>query len=77
MENRVKSSDDGGDFLPHLYPDLAAAIAKQKYEEAEETRAEVLLTSCLYARDNLTKAAKNNKLRVMDLGEFLLKYLVS
>lgn len=69
---------DSGDFLPDLYPGIAAAIDRKVLEEAKAAGAEILLTSCFYALRNLRAAAPaagTPAIAVEDLGSFLQRRL--
>jgi Fe-S oxidoreductase len=69
---------DSGDFLPDLYPGIAAAIDRKVLEEAKAAGAEILLTSCFYSLRNLRAAASaagTPAVAVEDLGSFLQRRL--
>lgn len=74
-KNGVKANCDGGDFLPIVYPEIANVISKGRYEEAKETGADILLTSCFYSQKNLMNASDKDSIKVEDLGKFIFKYL--
>jgi len=67
--------NDAGDFLPFIYPDLAAAINERLVAELSETGSETVLVSCFYTLLNLRGAAASASMAVEDLGSFLLRCL--
>ena len=80
LKSGVKAGCDGGDFLHYIYPDIQSSITRKRLDEAIETGAKILLTSCFYAKNNFTRELKSNldvaNLEVIDLGKFLLKHLI-
>jgi Fe-S oxidoreductase len=67
--------NDAGDFLPFIYPELAAGINAKLLAELSETGAETALVSCFYTLLNLRGAAASASIAVEDLGSFLLRCL--
>jgi Fe-S oxidoreductase len=63
---------DAGDFLPFVYPELAAGINARLLAELSETGADTVLVSCPYTLLNLRSAAASASMAVEDLGSFLL-----
>ena len=65
---------DSGDFLPHLYPMIAAGIDAHLLELLKEPGSATILVSCLYTLANLRRAAAGaaGAPAVEDLGTFLL-----
>ena len=55
------------------FPELALEIAKSRVKEAEETRAEYLVSICPFCYRNLSDAIKalNSKIKIIDLLELL------
>ncbi|MBD3354143.1 MAG: disulfide reductase [Candidatus Lokiarchaeota archaeon] len=55
------------------YPDLAISTAKKRIHEAEETKAEYLVSTCPFCKRNLSDANKKvgNPLKVIDLVEIV------
>ncbi|TFG27337.1 MAG: hypothetical protein EU532_07605 [Promethearchaeota archaeon] len=53
-------------------------IAKLRIKEAEETGAEILVTSCVFCKRNLVDAAKslNSKITVMNIEDILSSLLL-
>ena len=75
MENireRSRCCGSGGG-VKSAYGDLSNSIAKLRLEEAEKTGAELLVSACPFCKLNLSE--NSQKLEVLDLSEFLLKYL--
>ncbi|MBD3228224.1 MAG: hypothetical protein GF329_08540 [Candidatus Lokiarchaeota archaeon] len=62
-----------GGGVKSVFPDLAVKIASKRIEEALETNARYLLSSCPFCRRNLHDAAKNMNapIKVMDIVELL------
>jgi Fe-S oxidoreductase len=67
--------NDAGDFLPFIYPDLAAGINERLLVELSETGSKTVLVSCFYTLLNLRSAAASASMAVEDLGSFLLRCL--
>jgi Fe-S oxidoreductase len=65
---------DSGDFLPHVYPEVAAGIDGKLLESLQETGSQTILVSCLYTLANLRRvaAAAAGSPAIEDLGTFLL-----
>ena len=65
---------DSGDFLPAVYPELAAGIDGKLLASLRETGSETILVSCLYTLANLRRvaAAAAGSPAIEDLGAFLL-----
>ena len=65
---------DSGDFLPHVYPEIAAGIDGKLLESMKETGSGTILVSCLYTLANLRRvaAAAAGSPAIEDLGTFLL-----
>jgi Fe-S oxidoreductase len=59
------------------FPDMALTIATERIEEAKETGAEALVTSCPYCEQNLVDPIRRNKekLKVLDLTDLVLEAL--
>jgi hypothetical protein len=57
------------------FPDLALTTARERVEEAVETGAGVLITSCPFCVNNLSYASKSmsNPIKVMDITTYLLE----
>jgi Fe-S oxidoreductase len=55
-------------------PQISLEIAKRRVAEAEETGAEILVSSCPFCEQNLKEAANSlgSKIKVMDIAELLL-----
>ncbi|MCQ2978038.1 MAG: (Fe-S)-binding protein [archaeon] len=64
-----------GGGVKSAYGDLANSIAKIRVDEAEETGANLLISSCPFCKLNLGQNSDN--LEVMDLSEFVLKIITS
>jgi Fe-S oxidoreductase len=64
-----------GGGVKSAYPDFALATAKERIEEAQETGAEVIVTSCPWCESNLRDGinAAGSTLRLMSLVEILEK----
>jgi len=75
-KGRSEASCDGGVLLPELYPDIAYKITQKCLNKAKLTGAEVLLTSCFYSQYNFQKVMKKEEIKLMNLGKFILKFLV-
>ncbi|MCX8043722.1 MAG: (Fe-S)-binding protein [Desulfobacterota bacterium] len=62
-----------GGGVKSAFPDFAVATAKERIEEAQETGAEVLVTSCPWCESNLSDGitAAGSQLRVMSLVEIV------
>jgi hypothetical protein len=65
---------DSGDFLPHVYPEIAAGVDEKLLELVKETGSGTILVSCLYTLANLRRAAAAaaGSPAIEDLGTFLL-----
>jgi Fe-S oxidoreductase len=65
---------DSGDFLPRVYPQIAAGIDGKLLESLKETGSGTILVSCLYTLANLRRvaAAAAGSPAIEDLGTFLL-----
>jgi Fe-S oxidoreductase len=56
-----------------FYPKFSRDIARRRVKEAEEVKAEILLTDCLSCKHNLRQGIPfNEKMRVMTTPEYLL-----
>jgi len=79
LRSNTKASCDGGDFLQYIYPDIQSSITRRRLDEAVETGARILLTSCFYAKNNFERElnidSDKANLKIMDLGKYLLEYL--
>lgn len=62
-----------GGGVKSAYSDLANSIATLRIEEAEDTSADLIVTSCPFCKLNLSDNSDN--LEVLDLSEFVLKIL--
>ena len=56
------------------YPEIANKLAQKRIDDALETDADILVTSCSFCLVNLQEASGNPKpkIKVMDLSEILL-----
>lgn len=65
---------DSGDFLPQVYPEIAAGVDAKLLELVKETGSGTILVSCLYTLANLRRAAAAaaGSPAIEDLGTFLL-----
>jgi len=66
---------DSGDFLPHVYPEIAAGVDAKLLESLRETGSQTILVSCLYTLANARRAiaaAAAGSPAIEDLGTFLL-----
>jgi heterodisulfide reductase subunit D len=68
----------GGNFLKLVFPDIASRIADKRVDEALETEAEKIVTSCPYCQTNLISAAikKGRKMQVVDLSQLILDAII-
>ena len=76
MEHHHKDSlcCGAGGGIRGFYPKFSRDIARRRVKEAEEVKAELLLTDCLSCRHNLKQGVPfEGKLRVMTTPEYLLK----
>lgn len=66
-----------GGGVKKCFPELALDIAKSRVQEAEETRAEYLVSACPFCYKNLSDAirALNSKIEMVDLLELLYQAL--
>jgi Fe-S oxidoreductase len=73
MKNIKENSSccGAGGGVKSSYPELAKTIANRRIAEAKDTGADILITSCPFCKLNL----KNSSLEVLDLTEFLVKYM--
>lgn len=62
-----------GGGVKSAYGNLANSIATLRIEEAENTNADLIVTSCPFCKLNLSENSDN--LEVLDLSEFVLKIL--
>ncbi len=62
-----------GGGVKSAYGDLANSIATLRIEEAYDTNADLIVTSCPFCKLNLSENSDN--LEVLDLSEFVLKIL--
>ncbi len=67
----------GGGNLEMIDPDLSAAMAKRKVEEAVATGAEAIITNCQQCVRTMMTYAKRNKVNidVMDMSQLVAKSL--
>ena len=65
----------GGGNLEMIDPDLSAAMAKRKVEEAVATGAQAIITNCQQCVRTMTTYAKRNKVSidVMDMSQLVAK----
>lgn len=70
--NDAKCCGAGGG-VKSAFPEITNSIAKSRLEEAENTKSEVLVTTCPFCKLNLDK---NSSLEVLDLSEFVFENLV-
>lgn len=61
----------GGGGVRANYPELAEEMARERIKQAEKTKAQILVTSCPLCFVQLKEAAKNSKIKVMELSEFI------
>ncbi|OGP93503.1 MAG: hypothetical protein A2156_11430 [Deltaproteobacteria bacterium RBG_16_48_10] len=76
MEHHHKDSlcCGAGGGIRGFYPKFSRDIARRRVKEAEEVKAELLLTDCLSCRHNLKQGVPfEGKLQVMTTPEYLLK----
>jgi L-lactate utilization protein LutB len=76
MEHHHKESlcCGAGGGIRGFYPKFSREIARRRVKEADEVKAELLLTDCLSCRHNLKQGVPfDGKLRVMTTPEYLLK----
>jgi heterodisulfide reductase subunit D len=76
--NRAESHCCGaGGGVKANFPESALEIAKKRIKEAEQTRASVLATACVFCKRNLTDArnALNSKLDIMDIEDILIRVM--
>ena len=66
-ENSLCCGSGGG--VKSAFPEIANLIASRRGEEAEDTGAEILITSCPFCKLNLNE---NSAMEVLDLSEFIL-----
>ncbi|WP_225370677.1 (Fe-S)-binding protein [Methanobrevibacter arboriphilus] len=66
-ENSLCCGSGGG--VKSAFPEIANLIASRRGEEAEDTGAEILITSCPFCKLNLNE---NSSMEVLDLSEFIL-----
>lgn len=75
QRNKEKARCCGaGAGVRSAYPEITENIAKMRIEDAENVKAEILVTSCPFCILNLSSASKDNK-NVLDLSEIIVKYL--
>ena len=74
MENIKESSRccGSGGGVKSAFPEIAKSIAIERGKEAEDTGANILVTSCPFCKLNLDE---NSSMKVLDLSEFVLKQL--
>jgi Fe-S oxidoreductase len=75
MEHHHKDSlcCGAGGGIRGFYPKFSRDIARRRVKEAEEVKADLLLTDCLSCRHNLKQGVPfEGKLRVMTMPEYLL-----
>ena len=72
MENTRENSlcCGAGGGVKSAYPEIANEMAKSRINQALDTNAELLITSCPFCKLNL----KDHGLDVLDLTEFLIEY---
>jgi len=61
----------GGGGVRANYPELAEEMAKERIGQAEETKAQILVTCCPLCFIQLKEASRNAKIKVMELSEFI------
>ena len=66
-ENSLCCGSGGG--VKSAFPEISNLIASRRGEEAEDTGAEILITSCPFCKLNLNE---NSSMEVLDLSEFIL-----
>lgn len=75
MENEKENSRccGAGGGVKSAYPEIASKLAQRRIDDALETDANILVTSCSFCLINLQGAGENPKgIPVMDLSEILL-----
>jgi L-lactate utilization protein LutB len=80
MEHHLKESlcCGAGGGIRGFYPKFSRDIARRRVKEAEEVKADVLLTDCLSCRHNLKQGVPfEGKLQVMTTTEYLLNGIES
>ena len=72
MENNRENSlcCGAGGGVKSAYPGIADELAKSRINQAKDTNCNILITACPFCKLNLS----NDKLEVLDLTEFLVKY---
>ncbi|MDR1818907.1 MAG: (Fe-S)-binding protein [Methanobrevibacter sp.] len=66
-ENSICCGSGGG--VKSAYPEISKKIAINRVKEAEDTGAELILTSCPFCKLNL---GENSSIEVLDISEFIL-----
>lgn len=61
----------GGGEVPNNHPNVAESAALQRIDEAQDVKADLLVTSCQHCRYNLTFWQKENPLPVIDLVDLV------
>ncbi|MEM5766605.1 MAG: (Fe-S)-binding protein [Candidatus Aenigmatarchaeota archaeon] len=61
----------GGGGVRSNYPELAKEMAKERLKQAEQTRAQILVTSCPLCFVQLKEASENSKIKVVEMSEFI------
>jgi len=76
MENIKENANccGSGGGVKAAFPDLAKQMAANRVKEAEDTGAEIIISSCPFCKLNLEEAAS---IEVLDLTEFILNNLRS
>jgi Fe-S oxidoreductase len=63
-----------GGGIRGFYPKFSRDIARRRVKEAEEVKADILLTDCLSCKHNLKQGVPSErKLRVLTTAEYLLE----
>ncbi len=72
MQNNREDSNCCGGFVTVVDPDLSESIGKKRVQEALETGADGLITTCVSCYKNLSYCARGTDLEVIQLDELIL-----
>ncbi len=72
MPNNRENSSCCGGFLTVLDPDLSESVGKKRVQEAVETGADGIITTCISCFKNLSYNARDAGLEVIQLDELIL-----
>lgn len=65
----------GGSVVSNVYPDLTRSISTDRVEEAKDTGAEVIVSTCPSCEDHLGGAGRKMKVKTEDLNVIVAKAL--